>query len=192
MNDVQIYQIEFPERVCQGHIYNNISYFERLSENEANYVEFREEHAVVISQDCDLYQDHNLRENPPNSDAAPHDKFLLNILFCPLYLFDSFAKGEHLLELERKMQRINTQERHRIRTNQNFRYHFFEKQTDFQVPELVADFKHFFTIDREFFYKAFHNKDFFLCSINPLFREDLSQRFSSFLARIPLPKRPQD
>ncbi len=80
MNDVQIYQSEFPERVCQGHIYNNISYFERLSENEANYVEFKEEHAVVISQDCDLYQDHNLRENPPNSDAAPHDKFLLNIL----------------------------------------------------------------------------------------------------------------
>ena len=191
MNDFQIYDTEFPERICQGNIYSNISYFERSCEEKQEiYLEFKKEYAVVVSQDCDLFQDYNLRKNPQESNTALHDKCLLNILFCPLYQFDSFIKGEHLSDLDREMQRISSQERRRIKSNQNLRYHYFEKKVELQIPELVADFKHFFTIEREFFYKSFHKGKYFLCSIASLFREDLSQRFSNFLSRIPLPEIP--
>ena len=126
MSSVSRYEQKFLDRICQGNIYRNITYFEKVVEKEADFIEFRRDFSVVISQDCDLHQDYCLRESPPDSGIQNQDKYVINILFCPLYLFESFIKGEHLVDLGRRMQMFNSDARRKIKTNQNFRYHFFQ------------------------------------------------------------------
>lgn len=53
------------------------------------------------------------------------------------------------------------------------------------IPELVIDFKHYYTIPTEEMYEAY--KENYLASVEPLYREDLSQRFANYLSRIGLP-----
>lgn len=203
MNEFSRYIDNFSKRVCQGAFYRNIDYFEQTSIEESEdaeqtiiepgFTEIRKEYAVILNQDCDLDRDFCYRENPPEKEAiAKHDKCLLNLLLCPLYRFESFIAGKHLENINREMQKIGSKEKSKVRKNQNFRYHFFDSKQEYQLPELVADFKHFFSIDRDFFYKNFHKEEYYLCSLNSLFREDLSQRFSYYLARIALPELPQE
>jgi hypothetical protein len=186
MNSSARYEARYLDRVCQGNIYRNVSYIiESVREDEQ--LGILEKFAIVVSQDCDLQWDFNSRAEPQGTEGRSEDKYIKNILFCPLYQYESFIKGEHLTEWKRRTRVFYPKERDRLRTNQEIRFHFFDKCLDFQIPELVADFKHFFTIERELFYSKYHNEVHFLCSLNPLFREDLSTRFSNFLARIALP-----
>jgi hypothetical protein len=190
MNNPPRYEAKYLDRVCQGNIYRDVSYIvESKSEDEIvrEIVRYIEKFAIVVSQDCDLEWDYNNRAEPRETEGRIEDKYLKNILFCPLYQYESFIKGEHLSEWKRRMRSFYPKERERLRTNQEFRFHFLDKCLDFQIPELVADFKHFFTVERELFYSKYHNTAHYLCSLNPLFREDLSTRFSNFLARIALP-----
>ena len=64
------------------------------------------------------------------------------------------------------------------------RFHYL-KFAENNMPELIVDFKHFFTINREVIYQ---NIDKRLCSLDNLFKEKLSQRFSNFISRIGLPE----
>lgn len=192
--DIEIYIKKFPERICQGNIYRDISTEEIriLDDNKRKIKEIPIEFSVVVNQDCDLDQDYKARKDSSKPKEITHDKYLSNILLCPLYLFDSFREGNHLLEFDRKIKRKNSDETRQIKKNNNFRYHFFIKDSKIPIAELVADFKHFFTVERDIFYDTYHNKLHFICSLNFLYREDLNQRFTNFLARIPLPDLPQE
>ena len=72
-----------------------------------------------------------------------------------------------------------------IKNNQDPRYHFLRKDLDLQVPELVIDFKHYYTIPRDFLYEKIEHH--YLGTMSELFREFLSQRFAFYLSRIGLP-----
>jgi hypothetical protein len=65
------------------------------------------------------------------------------------------------------------------------RYHYLNFSEN-DMPELIVDFKHFFTINRDLLYKNIDSK---LCSLDDLFKEKLSQRFSQFISRIGLPEK---
>lgn len=58
------------------------------------------------------------------------------------------------------------------------------KESGIQVPNLVIDFKHYYTVSRE---KMYNNLNNYFVSSKPLFREQLSQRFAYYLNRIGLP-----
>jgi hypothetical protein len=70
--------------------------------------------------------------------------------------------------------------------NQIPRYHYLEFPNNVPIVSSVIDFKHYFTVNVEYLKK--HKKDNFICQIGPLYREDVSQRFSSYLSRIGLPE----
>ena len=53
------------------------------------------------------------------------------------------------------------------------------------MPELIIDFKHFFTINRN---KLYDQLDKRLCSLDTLFKEKVNQRFSNYVSRIGLPE----
>jgi hypothetical protein len=85
------------------------------------------------------------------------------------------------------MQQINKKERpgKKLRQNQTPRYHYLEFPTDIPIIPSVIDFKHYFSVNVKYLKKI--KKTNFICNVPPLYREDISHRFASFLSRIGLP-----
>ncbi len=138
------------------------------------------EYAIVLSQDCDIENDYKSRNCERNND-----KFLRMILVCPAYKIEDFATGDHFSDW--KMEVFNSNKIDKLKKNNEYkRYHYLPEQVEFSIPDLVLDFKHFFTLPRDFLYKK--RRDVYLASLNELFREALAQRFSNYLFRFGLPE----
>lgn len=60
-----------------------------------------------------------------------------------------------------------------------------ELDSSFKMPPLIVDFKHYFSVNSESLREDV--RAHYVCSIEVLFRERLSQRFANYLARIGLP-----
>lgn len=138
-------------------------------------------YVVVMTQDCDLEQDYFNRIQ----EKKTQDKYLHSVLVCPAYLAEQFKKGEHLTDLEIKMESWNSDRYKLIADNQNPRFHFLGIDQGMHVPNLVLDFKHYYTISRDDLYSLVQTN--YVCTVNQLFREHLSQRFSQYMCRVGLP-----
>jgi len=148
-------------------------------------------YAVALSQECDLLQDHKSRDKLKQSGSAPtdfkHDKLLPTILLCPAYQASVFRTGDHLSALGRKMESHTSRQWPLIRQNNNPRYHYLVGWPDYQVPELVLDFKHFFVMPTELMINHYGDAIHYVARLSSLYREDLSHRFAAYLGRIGLP-----
>jgi hypothetical protein len=138
---------------------------------------------VVLTQDCDLEQDHHAREVRPS--VHPDDKLLVSVLVAPLYNAEHVQSGDHLTELGRHMQALDRRQRDLLPKNQILRYHYLDFPEEFQLVPSVIDFKHYFSSSVEYLSRLRETN--YACSLSELYREDVSQRFVSFLARIGLP-----
>lgn len=178
-------------RPWQGDIYRDINLiqditytltFEGGREYDVNEVKYN--YVVVLTQECDLEQDYKNRIG----NKEDHDKYIPMILISPAYLAESLRYGEHLQGqgYEQTMQRINSKEWEKLKKNDNKRYHYLKAGLNMNVPELAIDFKHFFTIYRDYFYNNIMNEAY-LSSLTILHREKLSQRFCNYLSRIGIP-----
>ena len=136
---------------------------------------------VVLTQACDLDRDFNCRNNNPDKD----DKQIPSVLVCPAYLAKLVRIGEHLKETGLNMEFHNSARWSLIKKNKNSRYHFFKLDRGHKIPELVVDFKQYYTIPTDILYKLY--QEHYVCSLNDMFKEDLSHRFSFYLSRIGLP-----
>ncbi len=183
-------------RLCQGDILQNLSFTMRLNSESDDEDEIELPYAVVMSQDCDVDLDHKMRlkekellktfttDKQPDKFRSVHDKFLPTILVCPAYLADNFLAGNHIKD--RLMKTSNKAEFDKIQKNTELnRYHYLHQDTANGVPELVVDFKHFFTVPIDIVYSQ--RKSTYLVTLNELFRESLSQRFANYLSRFGLP-----
>lgn len=170
------------ERLCQGDIFRDIEYiFDIKVTGESIEFDTRKlPYIIVLTQDCDLESDHRNH----TLIQSNQDKFLHSILVSPAYLAAQLREGTHLSDLELKMQYLSTGLWKPVKDNQNTRYHFLPANTDFQIPDLVVDFKHYYTMPKE---RLVANTNY-IGSLNELFRENLSHRFSHYLSRIGLPE----
>jgi hypothetical protein len=95
------------ERASQGDIIRNVELIESIHERdgiiEASKIIFPL--VIVLTQDCDLAQDHRLRL--PSQNVANQDKLLFSVLVAPLYNAEHVYSGEHLSDISMKMQQIN-------------------------------------------------------------------------------------
>lgn len=178
------------ERVSQGDIYKNIEYIESVVESqgvlEISKIVFP--YVIVLTQDCDLSQDYNFRLD----DDLTDDKLLVSVLLAPLYVAETVYAGEHLSDLNRKMRQFNIKKGGKLTTEANFllkneipRYHYLSFDSEIRMAPSIIDFKHYFTVNVEYLYSIRENN--FVCSLTDLYKEDVSQRFSSYLSRIGLP-----
>ncbi len=137
---------------------------------------------VCLNQECDLERDF---EEEAIEDQAPSEKRLIHLAFAPVFIFDQFLAGTHWDKIYKPIagQKRDSSKVKLIIDNEIPRYHYL-KFEESGVPEMIIDFKHFFTISRAYAYK---NIDKRFCSIEDLFKEKISQRFSYFLSRIGLP-----
>ena len=174
------------ERIQQGDLIRDlvISELSGFSDNEISISDRNIPYCVVMSQDCDLEHDFNQLSNPASTN---HDKLLPSILLCPAYVSEIFREGKHLEGEGKFMQRINSNDWGKLASNQTYRYHYLTPWTELQVPALVVDFKHYFTVSRLKMYRE-ESKKLHIATIEILYREHLSSRFAHYLSRVGLPE----
>ncbi len=169
-------------RICQGDLFRDLL-VSVGSGSGTEHLLANLDYAVVLTQDCDLEQDHRERIKKPV--PIKKDKYIDTILICPAYGFDDFVDGTHIAG--RQMETFESGKlRDRIKANDVYkRYHYLSEDLDNGVVELVIDFKHFITAPRSLLYKK--RKENYVTTINEIYREELSHRFANFLSRIGLP-----
>jgi len=172
-------------RVCQGDVLCDVEYIERVLEYEGilEVSKINFPFVVVLTQDCDLAQDHTFRIQSKQTQ----DKWLISVLVAPLYNAEHVFSGEHLSDIGIKSQPINKKKTngHLLLQNQKPRYHFLEFPDDIPIVPSVIDFKHYFSVP--VLYLRELKKNNFVCTVSELYREDISHRFAAFLSRIGLP-----
>ena len=171
--------------ILQGDLFQNFNYIRWVEEVEG---EIKTDEVVipyffVLTQICDLKQDSKDRTK---SDTEKRDKYLHSVLVCPAYSAESFRKGEHLKDGRFIMEKYTSEQWSNVQKNQNPRLHFINKNEVFGIPNLVIDFKHYYTLPTSIIYRDY--KFHYLASLKDLFKEDLSHRFAFYLSRIGLPE----
>jgi hypothetical protein len=176
-------------RIEQGAVFRDVECIEYVAEKrgvlEVSKILFPL--VVVLTQDCDLEQDARHRipqEKPPSTQ----DKKLFAVLVAPLYNAEHVFQGQHLAELGLTMASINRKatEGRTLMQNERPRYHYLDFPADVPLVPSIADFKHYFSVSVTYLEKIRPRN--FVCRLSELYREDLSQRFAAYLARIGLPE----
>jgi len=180
--------------IRQAEVLSSVSEFQAISstDGDADAIAIREvEHPLVLvmSQDCDLEQDFNVRhptEKPPLSreDAEVHPTALSHILLC-----DAHEESE----LKKRLpESTGSKDFRRIAQNQNDRYHRIEgaaiRDTGQTVEPLFLDFRRHLSIPCPDIYQQLISKSAGRKARLPgYYLHDLNHRFHSYLARIAIP-----
>ena len=182
--------LEAKKIINQCDIFRDVEFIEYVKEDESSIevskIVFPQ--VIVLTQACDLQQDYNARKQRNETKTGNQDKFLISVIVAPMYNFEDFRQGNHLeqlgLEMEPKGRRSKSLCENIIK-NENKRYHYMNFSDDVELVESVIDFKHYFTVTVNYLNSIYEKK--YVCSVDSLYRELISQRFSNFLARIGLP-----
>lgn len=174
-------------RLALGDVIRDVEYIENVQDKKGN-IEISKiifPLVVVMTQDCDLAQDYKFRWS--RQQTSSHDKYLLSVLVAPIYNVEHVYSGDHLSELNMKMNPINRNKTpgDNLRKNETPRFHYLHFGEDVPIVPSVIDFKHYFSVNAAYLKKLKCEK--YVCNISSLHREDIAQRFSSYMARIALP-----
>jgi len=173
-------------RFCQGDILRDVKVSIDVpvewQQQESSIVDFDLPYCVVMTQECDLDWDYKTRND---KEAKNNDKFLPTILVCPAYQDNFFYEGIHLKDWKMEEHKGKKKIKKIMANDQNNRLHYLNGDTKLQIPNLVIDFKHFYTLPTIILSEQYDRV--YLATVNELFRERLSQRFTNYLSRIGLP-----
>lgn len=171
-------------RIYQGDIIRDLKFL--VVETDGTVIELEYPYAIVMSQDCDLQQAKNkgIRQE---DKVEIQSQFLPNVLLLPAFVGEAARSGDHLIKIyDIRQERIVSRKWDVVKRNGDDRYHYLPKKRDIQVPELLVDFKHYFTLSYDILFNNYSKR--YLATVNELFRENLSHRFTNYLARIGLPE----
>ena len=173
------------DRISQCDVFHDITIVENIKiqgdEMELKTITFP--YVICLNQDCDLNSDKLDKDNNPKGNKNCR---LLHLIVAPLFNFSSFIEGKHWGDIFDASPPINIKrtQGEKIRKNEDPRYHYLHFNDESKFPDMVIDFKHFFTISTEQMYENLSNRVF---SIEELYREKICQRFAFFQSRIGLP-----
>lgn len=170
------------DRIAQGDIFSDIEIIENISIEAGDILIDRITfpYVICLNQECDLETDYK--------ETCLKETKLIHLLVAPVFNFEHFLQGKHWGDVypsSLTYKRTDTKTK-LIIDNEIPRYHYL-KFPESNMPELIVDFKHYFTISRTVLYNKIDKR---LCSLDDLFKEKLSQRFSFYLSRIGLPEFP--
>ena len=174
-------------QVSQGDVFQDVEMVEwvRISGQDVEVSQIIFPLVIVLTQDCDLAQDYRVRWS--RTQTVTQDKKLLSVLVSPLYNAEHVYAGTHLEDIGQSMEPINRTKTpgKNLRQNETPRYHYVDFPENIPIGPSVIDFKHYFSVSIEYLKKRKGRS--FVCKVGELFREDISQRFASYLSRIGLP-----
>lgn len=182
--------LEKTKVINQCDLFRNVEFIEYIKE-EGDAIEVSKivfPLAIVLTQACDLQQDFNARKKIEETQAGNQDKFLISVIVAPVYNFEEFRQGEHLSQLGLMMEPKGKRTKSlcdNIIKNENKRYHYLNFAENVDIVESIIDFKHYFSVTISYLNSIYDQK--YVCSVDSLYRELISQRFSNFLSRIGLP-----
>jgi hypothetical protein len=176
-----------PKRIAQGDIFQDIEILEHL-DFEGSILTVQKisfPFVICLNQECDLESDYTTK----NEKLC--DKNLLHLAIAPAFIFEHYLKGNHWGDIfsSNSPQKRSDSIIKKITDNEIPRYHYLNFQDQDGMPELIIDFKHFFTINKNVIYKQIDTR---MCSIDDLFKEKINQRFSYYISRIGLPELTSD
>ena len=185
------YMSKLTDQLCQGDIFRNVkySYIDSEDEDGANIVEYEFPLAIIISQACDVIAMEELILNKAGKPA----KFMPSILMCPIYERNISKSGEHIknafdqLSLEFKVENTYQRDDYNVaRRDWHYRIHALtvEANENIVIDNAVIDFKHYFTVPIT--YLIAHKNDRIL-HLDDLFAEQITLKFSTYLARVAIP-----
>ena len=169
-------------RVAQCDIFRDIVLVESVdvAGDQMTLSQIKFPFAMCINQGCDLESDIRDREKP---QAANSDKALLHLIMLPVFDAEKVLMGTHWGDLYASIPDLG-QKRDYVCQNEVPRYHYLRFPEAEKIGPFIVDFKHFFTVSRDYLYRNIGNR---VCSLADLFRESVSTRFANYLARIGLP-----
>ena len=185
---------KYPTEICtdtqihQCDLFKKVPFYESYKEDmgafQLSILEFPL--SIILTQECDLEQNANERSGEVKIEEGKrlHDKFLISLLCAPVYNAEHLFAGNHLSFLNINSNKKTTDQKRYIKGNRESRYHYIEFEGDSQIVPSVIDFKHYFSVSLEYLESNIGNR---VCSIKPIYRESISQRFSNYLSRIGLP-----
>ena len=183
----QYYEQHDCQRISQGDILRDFKFV--ISGKTGVQIEILFQYIIVLTQDCDLEQGSKVSNILEDSQTGLKkvNQYLHNILFVPAFPAELLKKGEHLQGLYKiQTEPLASKLWQKIVKNSDYRYHFLPSCPDYQVPDLLIDFKAYYTLAFDYFLERYHKH--YLVTVNELFRESLSQRFAYYLSRIGLPE----
>ena len=172
-----------------GDILTDVEYviFQKEAENDKkiNEILVTYPYSIVLTQDCDLEQDYGCR-NTLKKERNSEDKLITSILLCPVFNAADFKSGQHLSDIGLISSPWGGELWSSIKSNNHKRFYFLNQDSISKLPDLIIDFKNFFTISSDSLYDVYEEKH--CTSVKNLFREDISHRFAHYNSRIGLPK----
>ncbi len=139
--------------------------------------------ALVLSQDCDLDQDHRVRFPIVQDSDRIIPSVLLTMVSTASDVFARVAASN-----KKKWDRLN------IEQNTNPRFHFLQAilpgsdRLNEGLPEFVIDFKRYFTVPTdEVYHRIAVGETQRRCALVSPYLEHLAHRFASYLSRVGLP-----
>ena len=175
-----------PSRIHQGDLLQNVKISTTVPIKDSDrkiceVIEFNFPYMVVISQDCDLKQYFVAKQN----STQVFNQYLSNLLLVPCFLKEDFKEGNNLSFLELKQERHSSDQMKRILQGREPRYHYLAAEQTLKIPELFIDFKICYTIHPDVLFATYPTS--YVATVNALFREHLTQRYSNYISRIGLP-----
>ena len=182
------YETHDCSRICQGDIIKDFALYLVSQQEKEEKIEDKLvfPYLVVLTQDCDLEQYYK-RLLDSDKDTEQFNQYLPSILVTPAFPAEILREGDHFTDLFNvKQTRIDSKRWKIVTQKKDERYHYLKGYQPLQVPDLIIDFKAYFTIVSNELSKLHASR--YLATVNELFREHLSQRFCNYLGRIGLPE----
>lgn len=185
------FKSQLTDQICQGDIFQNVRYNYIDSEDDegVNVIEFEFPMAIIISQACDVIA----MEDIVNNKSGRPAKFMPSILMCPIYDKSASKSGDHIKEAFSLLSLNIVEEpiyfKDDLKTadkDWHYRFHSLTIETGAEkvLENAIVDFKHYFTVPIS--YLISHKKDRLL-HLDDLFAEQITLKFSTYLARVAIP-----
>ena len=185
------FKSQLTDQICQGDIFQNVRYNYIDSEDDegVNVIEFEFPMAIIISQACDVIA----MEDFVNNKSVKPAKFMPSILMCPIYDKSASKSGDHIKEAFSLLSLNIVEEpiyfKDDLKTadkDWHYRFHSLTIETGAEkvLENAIVDFKHYFTVPIS--YLISHKKDRLL-HLDDLFAEQITLKFSTYLARVAIP-----
>lgn len=173
------------DRIYQGDLLSNISLsiISQSDDDNVGVTEINFPYVLVLSQDCDLKQFFD-KQNSESKDNV-FNQYIPNVLIAPCYYEEDFKSGENLSFLNISQARHSSEQMKLIKQERDPRYHYIDSFDDFNIPALYIDFKVYYTISPQDLFEKYENS--YVATVNALFRERITQRYTNYISRIGLP-----
>ncbi len=143
-------------------------------------------YSILLTQACDLKSYFRIIQSGSPNGLQDRQR-IEQVIFCPVFIEEQFKKGSHLIkQYNYSFKVIEKQIYNDIKKNNTSRYYFIESNIK-ALPNLIVDFKHYFTIPIVVMLQALELNRGNLYKLRHIYYTDLADRFAHYLQRVVLP-----